>query len=73
MVEFLNLTNVTQGWDDCGLLAFAFHPDFNRAGAAKRFVYVWYHYSPAPVIEPGRPSSFTPGYDRLSRFTVPDS
>ena len=72
MVEFLNLTNITQGWDDCGLLAFAFHPDFNRAGAAKRFVYVWYHYSPAPVIGPERPSSFTPGYDRLSRFTVPE-
>jgi uncharacterized repeat protein (TIGR03806 family) len=71
MVEFLNLTNVTQGWDDCGLLAFAFHPDFNRAGAAKRFVYVWYHYSPAPVVGPERPSSFTSGYDRLSRFTVP--
>ncbi len=72
LVEFLNLTNITQGWDDCGLLAFAFHPDFNRAGATKRFVYVWYHYSPAPVVEPARPSSLTPGYDRLSRFTVPE-
>jgi len=72
MVEVLNLTNVTQGWDDCGLLAFAFHPDFNRPGAAKRFVYVWYHYSPAPIVGPERPSSFTPGYDRLSRFTVPE-
>jgi uncharacterized repeat protein (TIGR03806 family) len=61
---------VTQGWDDCGLLAFAFHPDFNRTG--KRFVYVWYHYSPAPVVDPARPPSFTPGYDRLSRFTVPE-
>ncbi len=72
MTKFLNLTNLTQGWDDWGLLAFAFHPDFNRAGAAKRFVYVWYHYSPAPVIGPERPSSLTPGYDRLSRFTVPE-
>lgn len=72
MVEFLNLTNVTQGWDDCGLLAFAFHPEFNRPGAAKRFVYVWYHYSLAPIVGPARPSSFTPGYDRLSRFTVPE-
>jgi uncharacterized repeat protein (TIGR03806 family) len=71
-VEFLNLTNVTQGWDDCGLLSFAFHPDFNRPGASKRYVYVWYHYSPAPVLGPERPSSFTPGYDRLSRFTVPE-
>lgn len=72
MTEFLNLTNVTQGWDDCGLLAFAFHPDFNKTGSSKRFVYVWYHYSPAPIIGPARPSSFTPGYDRLSRFTVPE-
>ncbi len=72
MIEFLNLTNVTQGWDDCGLLSFAFHPEFNKPGAQKRFVYVWYHYSPAPVMGPGRPSSFTPGYDRLSRFTVPE-
>lgn len=72
MTEVLNLTNVTQGWDDCGLLAFAFHPDFNKPGAAKRYIYVWYHYSPAPVVGPARPSSFTPGYDRLSRFTVPE-
>ena len=72
LTEFLNLTNITQGWDDCGLLAFAFHPDFNRADSPKRFVYVWYHYSPAPVVGPARPSSFTPGYDRLSRFTVPE-
>lgn len=71
MAEFLNLTNVTQGWDDCGLLAFAFHPDFNRRDSPKRYVYVWYHYSPAPVAGPERPSSFTPGYDRLARFTVP--
>jgi uncharacterized repeat protein (TIGR03806 family) len=73
MTEFLNLTNVTQGWDDCGLLAFAFHPDFNKPGSGKRFVYVWYHYSPAPIAGPARPSSLTPGYDRLSRFTVPES
>src|SRR5690242_11362377 len=30
LVEVLDLTGVTQGWDDCGLLAFALHPDFNR-------------------------------------------
>lgn len=72
MVEVLNLTNVTQGWDDCGLLAFAFHPEFNHPGANKRFIYAWYHYSPAPVLGPARPSSLTPGYDRLSRFTVPE-
>src|ERR1043166_8951981 len=47
LVEFLNLTNVTQGWDDCGLLAFAFHPEFGKRGSPNRgYVYVWYHYSP---------------------------
>lgn len=71
MAEFLNLTNVTQGWDDCGLLAFAFHPDFNRTDEFKRYVYVWYHYNPKPVPGPDRPPIETPGYNRLSRFTVP--
>jgi hypothetical protein len=72
-VEFLDLTNVTQGWDDCGLLAFAFHPEFGRADSPNRgYVYVWYHYSPRPVPGPRRPPVDTPGYNRLSRFTVPD-
>ena len=35
MLEFLNLTNVTQGWDDCGLLGFSFHPQFNRKDVFK--------------------------------------
>src|SRR5579862_445388 len=71
MVEFLNLTNVTQGWDDCGLLGFAFHPQFNRTDVFKRYVYVWYHYTKTPVVGPDRPPILTPGYNRLSRFTVP--
>lgn len=71
MVEFLNLTNVTQGWDDSGLLGFAFHPEFNRTDVFKRYVYVWYHYTKTPVIGPDRPPILTPGYNRLSRFSVP--
>lgn len=71
MVEFLNLTNVTQGWDDCGLLGFAFHPEFNRTDVFKRYVYVWYHYTKTPIVGPDRPPILTPGYNRLSRFTVP--
>lgn len=70
---FLDLTDVTQGWDDCGLLAFAFHPEFGRANSPNRgYVFVWYHYSPAPDPGPRRPPVDTPGYNRLSRFTVPD-
>jgi uncharacterized repeat protein (TIGR03806 family) len=71
MVEFLNLTNVTQGWDDCGLLGFAIHPQFNHTNVFKRYVYVWYHYTTTPVVGPDRPPILTPGYNRLSRFTVP--
>src|SRR5262245_8131203 len=72
-VEFLDLTDVTQGWDDCGLLGFAFHPEFGKAGSPNRcYIYVWYHYSPKPVPGPRRPPVNTPGYNRLSRFTVPD-
>ena len=71
--EFLDLTEVTQGWDDCGLLGFAFHPEFGRPDSPNRgYVYVWYHYSPSPVPGPRRPPVDTPGYNRLSRFTVPD-
>lgn len=71
--EFLDLTDVTQGWDDCGLLAFAFHPEFGKMDSPNRgYLYVWYHYSPRPVPGPRRPPVDTPGYNRLSRFTVPD-
>jgi uncharacterized repeat protein (TIGR03806 family) len=72
--EFLDLTEVTQGWDDCGLMGFAFHPEFNKPDSPNRgYVYVWYHYSPKPVPGPRRPPVDTPGYNRLSRFTVPDA
>jgi glucose/arabinose dehydrogenase len=72
-VLFLDLTPVTQGYDDCGLMGMAFHPEFRQVGSTNRgFVYVYYQYSPAPTSGPGRPPSATPGYNRLSRFTVPD-
>jgi hypothetical protein len=71
---FLNLTNRTQGYDDCGLTAMVFHPEFGRAGSTNRgFFYVWYQYSPSPInTSPNRPGASTPSYNRLSRFTVPD-
>lgn len=72
---FLNLTNQNQGYDDCGLLGMAFHPEFGLPGSTNRgYVYVYYQYSPNP-INPGpdqRPTWTIPTYNRLSRFTVPD-
>ncbi len=71
--EFLDLTDVTQGWDDCGLLGIAFHPEFGQPESPNRgYVYVWYQYSPHPIVGPKRPPVNTPAYNRLSRFTVPD-
>src|SRR5690349_4475110 len=30
---FLDLTAQTQGWDDCGVMGIAFHPEFNQPGS----------------------------------------
>ncbi len=70
---FLDLTPVTQGYDDCGLIGFTLHPEFGVTNSPNRgYVYVYYQYSPSPVAGPNRPPSATAGYNRLSRFTVPD-
>lgn len=67
---FLDLSAVTQANNDCGLLSFAFHPEYGQAGSTNRgYVYVYYCYSPAPTLTPG---FSTVMYDRLSRFTVHD-
>ena len=71
---FLNLTGQNQGWDDCGVLGLAFHPEFGKAGSANRgYVYVYYQYTLNP-INPAITTlnRGTPTYNRLSRFTVPD-
>ncbi|WP_150107231.1 immunoglobulin domain-containing protein [Pedosphaera parvula] len=71
---FLNISNRTQGNDDCGLTAMVFHPEFGQPGSTNRgYVYIWYQFSPSPVNPaPNRPDPDTPSYNRLSRFTVPD-
>lgn len=71
---FLDLTATTQGWDACGLLGLAFHPEFGQPGSTNRgFVYVYRNYSAAPQIPlEGRLPPTTPSFNRLSRFTVPD-
>lgn len=69
---FLDLSAVTQGTYDSGMMGLAFHPEFGLAGSPNRgYVYVSYSYSPSPVHDAGAPSE-TPSYNRLSRFTVPD-
>jgi uncharacterized repeat protein (TIGR03806 family) len=73
---FLDLREHCQGYNGCGLLGLAFHPDYGRAGSPNRgYFYVSYQYTPGPVL--GSPESppdnkSTPTYNRLSRFTVPD-
>jgi uncharacterized repeat protein (TIGR03806 family) len=72
---FLDIRTQTQGYDDCGLLGMAFHPEFNLKGSTNsHYFYLYYNYSPAPFIPGGthRPPSTTRSYNRLSRFTVPE-
>jgi uncharacterized repeat protein (TIGR03806 family) len=67
---FLNLSAVTQGHEDSGILGFAFHPEYGIPASPNRgYVYVYYSYSPAPTQTP---DYSTRSYNRLSRFTVPD-
>ncbi len=69
----LDVSAQTQGWDDCGLLGMAFHPEFGVSGSPNRgYFYVLYQYSDNPVPGPNRPPATTPAYNRLSRFTIPD-
>src|SRR4051812_9738010 len=70
---FLDIRSRTQGYESCGLLGMAFHPEFRQSGSTNRgYVYVYYSYSPNPVPGPNPPPLDTPTFDRLSRFTVPD-
>lgn len=70
---FLDLRSRTLGWEACGLLGMAFHPEFNQPGSPnRRYVYVYYNYTPNPVPGPNPPELETPSFNRLSRFTVPD-
>jgi len=72
---FLDIRSRTQGYDDCGLLGMAFHPEFNLPGSTNgHYFYAYYSYSPSPLIPAGnhRPPVTTRTYNRLSRFTVPE-
>lgn len=66
----LDLSAVTQGGDDAGLLGLAFHPQFGQVDSPNRgYLYLHYAFTPNPIV--GRqPSSITPTRSRLSRFTI---
>lgn len=71
----LDISTRVQGWEDCGLMGIAFHPDFNLGSSAnKDFVYIHYQFSPTPQAPPNpatdRPNSLLKGYNRLARFTL---
>lgn len=69
----LDITAQCQGWDDSGLLALAFHPNFGSGPTNNRHVFIYYTYvTPGTVTgsATARPSTFKPCRDRLARFTV---
>jgi glucose/arabinose dehydrogenase len=66
----LDLSKVTQGEVDSGLLGLVFHPEFGVPGSPNRaYAYVHYAYSPNP-IQGKWPPYFTTTRSRLSRFNV---
>jgi hypothetical protein len=73
---FLDLSTRTQGFEDCGLLGFAFHPEWRQTGSSNRnYIYVFYQYTTNRVFPPAgqdRPNAYLGTWMRLSRFTVPD-
>ena len=73
---FLDLRTRTQGFEDCGMLGFAFHPEWRQAGSTNRgYCYVWYQYTTNRVTPPpgrDRPDAYHGTWMRLSRFTVAD-
>lgn len=64
----LDLSDITSGGGDCGMLGIAFHPQFGQTGSPNRgYVYLFYNYRPAGSTASGEYS-----YNRLSRFTLED-
>lgn len=65
----LNLSNQCQGWDDMGMLAIAFHPDFET----NRQLFVFYSWVPPGTVigsPTTRPPNATDSRVRVARFTV---
>ncbi|MBL9167368.1 MAG: tandem-95 repeat protein [Verrucomicrobiales bacterium] len=69
----LDIRSRVQGYGLCGLLGMAFHPEFGLPGSPNRgYFYVHYRYSTNPFVGPGLVPSGSQGFNRLSRFTIPD-
>ncbi|HEU4577086.1 MAG TPA: PQQ-dependent sugar dehydrogenase [Polyangiaceae bacterium] len=70
----LDLSAVTQGGGDSGLLGLAFHPEFGQPNSPNRqYVYLHYAYSANPIVGQ-QPPDATPTMSRLARFTIdPDT
>ena len=72
-VLMLDISAQCQGWDDSGLLALAFHPNFGSGPTNNRYVFIYYTYvTPGTVTgsPTARPNTFKPCRDRLVRYTV---
>lgn len=65
----LDLSRVTQGRQDCGLLGLAFHPEFAKRDSPNKG-YIYIHYAHTNSVVPPPVPITTPTEDRLSRFTV---
>lgn len=69
----LDITAKCQGWDDSGLLALAFHPNFGSGPSNNRYVFIYYTWvTPGTVTGSStvRPATFKANRDRLARFVV---
>lgn len=68
----LDLSAQSQGFNDCGVLSFAFHPQFGGDGPNRAFLYVHYPYKSNPVVVPyaDRAPDNVITQSRLSRFTI---
>lgn len=65
----LDIHEQCQGWDDCGLLGLAFHPDFET----NHYVYIWYNWVPPGTTlgsPTARPPTNTPTRQKLVRYTM---
>jgi glucose/arabinose dehydrogenase/mono/diheme cytochrome c family protein len=69
----LDLRSHTLGWQDTGLLAMAFHPQYGQPGSPNRgYIYLWYNHTNRPFSGPGHPPQAARSANRLSRFTISD-